>query len=726
MNLLHRGPEGLRKAKEELERLNEEWRKGSSFSKEAIEGIEGALLAAKGTSGERLTPDAIKRLVPGILANAVKHGQYAMTEQQAEAAGSQIAEFILKGGRGSLEALGITVDKSEVNKWMKEHYGVMGRKGKLGKPEELTPAEAAEFLRAKLGGGGKDVEALATAKGEAAAQPAEVARSFEEMATRIGTSMERAFQPLARMMNIILGDDPSGKGSPLDTFLDTIDAKAKEFDNWVRSNFMATWQNFGKTLEPISAAFNQWAEFNRKIDWMTNPEIWGAIANAWNGILSAITGVAQFTAEKMPMLDLGTNFKSIGETMVKIWGDLAGIFKDLSPIINVLAGTAFVALEAAVKDLAEGLKMLEAVLHTVKDLMDVVFHPPTLAAAETGYQAYLATHPGVTREQYEGVLKERRLHPEQFVAKGPVELHQAGGIFTTPHVGMVAEAGPEAVVPLGGAGAAGIMEQLFGWLNVKGHAEKVSKDLEKGTEASTQTLNIFQQLPDLAQQMITVLSQGMLGLGGGGVPGGGIAPGGEGTPGAGGPIRAEAYGPSQGEYTHSTLYGPAGNRLVQGDYAVSPDMAAGHSLGQNFTFRDSAGQVHQGRFADYSYKTAGNPNYRTIEQWNGRDLGHVSNLTWMAEGGIVHQRMLSWLGERGSEAVIPLTRSPRALSLLEHTSSALGVGGPNIGGVNLTINVSGAGAEAGEAIQTAALRAQEQLETMLEDLLRRHRREEFA
>jgi hypothetical protein len=58
-------------------------------------------------------------------------------------------------------------------------------------------------------------------------------------------------------------------------------------------------------------------------------------------------------------------------------------------------------------------------------------------------------------------------------------------------------------------------------------------------------------------------------------------------------------------------------------YAVSLDLAAGHQLGKCSLSPDAAGQVHQGRFADYSYKTAGNPNYRTIEQWNGRDLGHV-------------------------------------------------------------------------------------------------------
>jgi hypothetical protein len=98
----------------------------------------------------------------------------------------------------------------------------------------------------------------------------------------------------------------------------------------------------------------------------------------------------------------------------------------------------------------------------------------------------------------------------------------------------------------------------------------------------------------------------------------------------------------------------------------------------------------------------------------------------MAEGGIVYNKMLSWLGEQGPEAVIPLTRTPRAIALLEHTSNAMGVGGPNLGGVHLHLTINGASSDVGESIRTAALRAQEQLERMLEDLLRRHRREEFA
>jgi hypothetical protein len=208
------------------------------------------------------------------------------------------------------------------------------------------------------------------------------------------------------------------------------------------------------------------------------------------------------------------------------------------------------------------------------------------------------------------------------------------------------------------------------------------------------TVNILNQnftsLNQLSQQILTSSTMGgMLGggmIGGGGLLGGGGPNAATGTEGNAGPVRAEAYGPSQGEFTHSTNYGPTGAHLQAGDYAVSPDMASGHQIGQMFQFTDASGKTISGRFADFSYKTAGQPNTRTIEQWNGRDLGHVSALRWMAEGGLVRSPTLVGAGEKGPEMILPL--SSNLMSKMGHT-------------VNLSFgNVSfGAGAESrsGEA-----------------------------
>ena len=67
-----------------------------------------------------------------------------------------------------------------------------------------------------------------------------------------------------------------------------------------------------------------------------------------------------------------------------------------------------------------------------------------------------------------------------------------------------------------------------------------------------------------------------------------------------------------------------------------------------------------------------------------------------AAGGIIGSRTLSWLGEEGPEAVIPLgtKHRNRALDLLQQTGQALGVGGGggtsvDVGGVHIHISGSG-------------------------------------
>jgi len=110
--------------------------------------------------------------------------------------------------------------------------------------------------------------------------------------------------------------------------------------------------------------------------------------------------------------------------------------------------------------------------------------------------------------------------------------------------------------------------------------------------------------------------------------------------------------------------------------------------------------------------------------------GAKTRTTWTCSKaprvGLCIRKMLSWIGEEGPEAVSPLRRTPRALSLLDKASDALGVSTTGIGPLHFSININEAAAEASEQVQVALLRAQEQLEAMLEDILRRHRREQFA
>jgi hypothetical protein len=87
-------------------------------------------------------------------------------------------------------------------------------------------------------------------------------------------------------------------------------------------------------------------------------------------------------------------------------------------------------------------------------------------------------------------------------------------------------------------------------------------------------------------------------------------------------VRAMAYGPSQNEYTHDTLYGPLG-RLQPGDVAISPNLQKKYPIGSSIYVTPKTGNPFVARVADHSYFHPGEPTKDTIEVWNGQDLGHA-------------------------------------------------------------------------------------------------------
>jgi hypothetical protein len=170
------------------------------------------------------------------------------------------------------------------------------------------------------------------------------------------------------------------------------------------------------------------------------------------------------------------------------------------------------------------------------------------------------------------------------------------------------------------------------------------------------------------------------GIGGAGAGGGGGGFGAGAAQGAGGAVRVEGYGPAYGETGQVT--GNHGNKLVMGDYAVSPDLTSGHSPGQQFSFM-AGGQQHVGTYNDTSMRAPGQPNHGVIEGWNQPDLGRVSGIQWMKEGGQVRKDTLAFL--HGGENVIAAGKSGPAKSSGAHFSRT--------NHFNLTMNVSGHGGE---------------------------------
>jgi hypothetical protein len=89
--------------------------------------------------------------------------------------------------------------------------------------------------------------------------------------------------------------------------------------------------------------------------------------------------------------------------------------------------------------------------------------------------------------------------------------------------------------------------------------------------------------------------------------------------------RAMAYGPSQGEYTHATMYGPLG-KLEQGDIAVSPNLLRKFPMGTRVNAVDpKTGAILRAnlRVADTSWYKPGKSTTDSFELWNDEDLGQA-------------------------------------------------------------------------------------------------------
>jgi hypothetical protein len=153
----------------------------------------------------------------------------------------------------------------------------------------------------------------------------------------------------------------------------------------------------------------------------------------------------------------------------------------------------------------------------------------------------------------------------------------------------------------------------------------------------------------------------------------GYAMGGAGAAGGPGlPVTVASYG---GPEEPGQVTGAYRNALKMGDVAISPNLypILGAPGPDNFVMLDGK-RYH---VADSSFYSRGNPTANMVEIWGyGNQIkrrGVVSKAMQM--GGIVRGMTHALLGERGPEAVIPLSGGRRAEGLLNFASRALGMGG---------------------------------------------------
>jgi len=722
-----KGPEGIVRMKEQLESFNEEMRKTSVYSRDAIEKIEAGLMMPSGEHNLRLNQKAIERLVPNILAAYQKsHPGQALEPEAAEEAGKSLAEWLIKGGRGSLDLFGTEViNKSQMADWFKKNFGTAGKGGKLGRPEVVTPDMAAAYLKYVIGGSGADIKELAAGKERPEAQPVEVTRSLTEMAAEIGASLNLAFDPLARMINVMLGGDPSGKNSPLTQLLDRLNEASRAFDDWVKSDFTKDWEGIKASIQDnVITPFNKFVN-----DTVKHPII-----------------PAGFKQDLDPGADVVRICKDLGGIFNDIWKDLGG--KDgVVAGLTTLSQLTFGTLETVLHGIADALDRIKAVIDVLPKWFNpemLQYHAPgTITGVTTGFQrpaGEVAEQNRQTQEAAKAVgVDILQGFGNLFQGKGwggealpkattfsgaplpsgggggtygqiPVP-HAEGGIFDQPHVGMVGESGPEAIVPLSQSGD--VIEQLFGWMGVQKHAEDTRAKLEKSEDSTQKMQELFATLPELTAQIVqefqamAQMSAAGLGLGSGYGGGGGMTEYGASVPGD------QPGGPT---YDYNSFHGIGAytQHLVPGqDVAMHPEYAESHYHIRPLDFYVSDKDHMRHRWADVT----GSKEFGNEDLYRG------------ALGGLVTRPISALLGEAGPEAVIPLDRTPSSRQILEYAEAAMGRSGSGEGNIvnnfSPTIHISGGG-EVGMGVAQALAHAQELFESAMEDILRRHRREMFA
>ena len=193
-------------------------------------------------------------------------------------------------------------------------------------------------------------------------------------------------------------------------------------------------------------------------------DVWTTITGITGTIVSAVSGVA--SAAIAGFLNV---FNGIVNFITTWGGNLAGW---IGGVIQTVVGAAVSVGSAIINGIVSGIEagaswVWNAIIGIVKKIPWI---GGSLASALGGDQKASATAFANTPTG---------------LALGFAATHAAGGVFTTPHLGIVAEAGPEAIIPLSNPGAAtSIMARAglggggvninLGGINIAGSADAVT------------------------------------------------------------------------------------------------------------------------------------------------------------------------------------------------------------------------------------------------------------
>jgi hypothetical protein len=728
----------------QFQKFNEELRKTSVYSQDISEAFESAM------SARGFRPEVTRRLVAPMQQLAASQG-VKLSPEQSRAMADAWANWVKEGNISGLQGLGIPLSFAQRQQMQTMQRGNPLRPGEIIDARERYAEQllADPRMRQQLAGGFAAFRANPNVAGY------ELGQQVKGVQEDIGQELLKVLNPMAEGLS-----------------------------GWIQKN--------PSMSAGVAAGLA-----------VGGPVLAGAIAKALAGVVfggvekkitSALGG--KVTGEMNVKAGVVNVFGPGGGALAKGAGEAAGVSEAVGGG-SALAGAGVIA----------GLTLpaiLVTELHKKYGWFGTTTSEPAAGGLGiSGGAARAETNP-LFQSTKQKVLEARKIHSAfEKIINIPVPAHQAGGIVTKPHIGMIGEAGPEAIIPLGGSAFADPEKRLKA-------VDDNTKKLKENKDVTTELTKVMQQLVDYERGM-----GGPAGVGGGGLGGGGATflnpatgsyeslKGGVGGGGGGGAAAIEAAAASAGgkgggglsvyrkllaAYQKSGLVGkiPAdgakfgfktgsaaewarfGTAVAAQESDFNPRSTNLSDPGGSFgVFQYGKGQVPGGdphnvdasvtQFVTDSkdamehggitshkgmiwrrFGSIRRPNEALSRMGEAQGIANAvdksSAIAQKARGGFIGSKMLSWLGEKGPEFVIPATRSSRSVGLLNQAAGAIGMGVHEGGGghmihfnPNITINAAGHNAQELHQVIIRAIQEQPQhLRRVLQGLYRTEQRTGLA
>jgi hypothetical protein len=661
------------------------------FGKGMFRGIEQALVQTAG-----LSPGGAAKILEEIpIAYArLFGGLRKVTSDGAKDLAMTLGQFITSGRLPRILAAQLGISKEQVKEAAKEtkefrlqlliHSRVFQNQQAYLKDQERELPNLVRLLRLRTENAGllvKMGESWAEMKEHGEALSLQVEGALIPTLQMAGEALEKMFDSpgfqdnlnsaLARVkdwMKRLFA--PSEKDPLKDDFLGRLKRSMGEFGDWLKPY----WDGLVKWLG------DRWNDIFNPKDVNQGPELIGrpsafqgikdiitsirleieAVKTSWTAFTTGFAkGFAETTAGKAPDVAgsvqkardaigsaeneiLGRVMESVAESFNRfatavMAPNFQAALTNMGTVLGKLTGVTWESLQGVVVDLSKAIEDLATQIGKITVIIDGLrgFAGSVKKATEDVASGKVPATEGDTSLGFN-------------IAPPPIPAHAMGGIISTPQVGLIGEAGKESIVPLRqDANTLGIMQATFDALGIK-----------PGDPSSW------------GQELFPPPVGGAFGgLGGGYVGGDHHTEYGPGVPGdqPGGPTY------DWNSYHRVGAWPAITGPLRPGDVALGLGAQSRYGVRPGDSFTDDKGNVV--RFADRS---------------GSKDPLNEDHFKF-AQGGIVTRKILSWIGERGREAVIPLDRH----SMEKH---GLAGGGDIHHHFAPVINVNGGGPDIAETV----------------------------